>query len=76
MDGKAAGRVRGAIGDLLASENVRDTRDYKGRMNVDGVPVQVFACRVGRSYRILYCISGDCIRFLQVGDHKAVYGKG
>ena len=76
MDGKAAGRVRGAIGDLLASENVRDTRDYKGRMNVDGVPVQVFACRVGRSYRILCCISGDCIRFLQVGDHKAVYGKG
>ena len=76
LDRKVAGRVCGAIDDLLASENVRDARDYKGRMNVDGVSVHVFARRVGRSYRILYCISGDCIRFLLVGDHKAVYGKG
>lgn len=69
-------RVNQAVDDLLMSENVMDPRDSKGRIRVDGVPTHVFACRVGRSYRILYCVSGDCIRFLRVGDHKAVYGKG
>lgn len=69
-------RVGSAIDGLLASENVRDPRDGKGRIRVDGTLTQVFACRVNRSYRILYCVNDDSIRFLRVGDHKAVYGRG
>ena len=70
------GRVNGAAGDLLASENVRDPRDRKGRILVDGARTQVFAYRVDRSHRILYCVSDDCMRFLRAGDHKAAHGKG
>lgn len=70
-----AERVDRTIEDLLVSENVRDARDGKGRIFVGGMRVQTFACRVGRSYRILYCVEGDCMHFLRVGDHKAVYGK-
>ncbi len=76
LDGKMAERAGRVIEDLLASDNVRDARDYKGRIDVDGAPAHAYACRVGRSYRILYCVVGDCIRFLQIGDHKEVYGRG
>lgn len=69
-------RVSEAIDDLLASENVRDPRDSKGWIRVNGAQHQVFTFRVGRSYRIMYYVRGDCICFLRVGDHKAVYGKG
>lgn len=70
-----AKRVDGAIDDLLASERARDPRDRKGIMNVDGTPTIVYGCRVGKSYRIMYCVRGDCIRFMRVGDHKTVYGR-
>lgn len=73
---KAAKRVDAAIGDMVVAEGVRDARDCKGRITVGGTVAQVFARSVGRSYRILYCVRGDSIRFLRVGDHKAVYGKG
>ena len=69
-------RVGSAIDGLLASENVRDPRDGKGRIRVDGAPTQVFACRVNRSYRILCCVSGDSMCYRRAGDHKAVYGRG
>ena len=69
-------RVGSAIDGLLAPENVRDPRDGKGRIRVDGAPTQVFACSASRSYRILYCVNDDSIRFPRVGDRKAVYGRG
>ena len=72
---EVAKRVNTAIDDMVVAENVRDARDYKGRILVGGTMSHVFARSVGRSHRILYCIRGDSIRFLRVGDHKEVYGK-
>ena len=46
------------------------------RYAIPGCPKCVtFAYEINRSYRILYCVGKDCIVFLRVGDHKAVYGK-
>lgn len=36
----------------------------------------VFAYEINQSYRILYCVGKDCLTFVGVGDHKAVYKKG
>ena len=70
-----AKRVDNAIADILASENVHVHSNVKGRFLIDGKPFNAYTCRIGKSYRIMYCVRGDCIRFMRVGDHKTVYGK-
>lgn len=35
----------------------------------------VYAYEINRSYRLLYCVGADCLRFISVGDHKDVYGR-
>lgn len=35
-----------------------------------------YAYNISKSYRILYCVGDDCLVFVRVGDHKAVYKKG
>ena len=36
----------------------------------------IFAYEINRSYRLLYCVGRDCLTFMRIGDHKAVYRKG
>ena len=73
---KAAKRVDAAVDGTVVAEGVRDARDCKGRITAGGTMSHVFARSVGRSYRILCCVSGSSMRLLRAGDHKAVYGKG
>ena len=43
--------------------------------SIQGCPkCVIFAYEINRSYRILYCVGKDCLTFISVGDHKAVYG--
>ena len=71
---EAAKRVNTAIDDTVVAEGVGMPGTAREGFLL-AAQWHSFARSVGRSYRILYCIRGDSIRFLRVGDHKEAYGK-
>ena len=74
LSGEIKKRARAAIRDLVDARDPGALGVRKG-VNKKGPKCAVYAYEINRSYRILYCIGGNYLRFILVGDHKVVYGK-
>lgn len=74
LNGEIQKRAREALCILIDAKDPVTLGVRKG-VTKKGPKCAIYAYEINRSYRILYCVGGDCLRFISVGDHKNVYGR-
>lgn len=74
LNGEILKRARDGLQAIVRSDDPAALGVRKGTIKKDP-KCAIYSYEINRSYRLLYCIGADCLRFISVGDHKGVYGK-
>lgn len=75
LNGEILKRARKGLQAIICSDNPA-ALGVRKCVTKKGPKCAVYAYEINRSYRLLYCVGGDCLRLISVGDHKDVYGRG
>lgn len=74
LSGEIRERAERAMREISCAEDLAalGVRKYATRGDPKGI---VYSYEINRSYRLLYFVGTDLVGFIDVGDHKAVYGR-